>query len=111
MNNEKLAGKSKKLARKANKMVKNAANNDINKISNEWASAIPQSKSSKMFENAKKIGSSLAAAGSQMQMYNDMAAAGTGNQVGYVGHRLTNPARTRQVIANINKRRYGGAIG
>ena len=111
MNNEKLAGKSKKLARKANKMVKNAANNDINEINNKWASAIPQSKSSKMFENAKKIGSSLAAAGSQMQMYNDMAAAGTGNQVGYVGHRLTNPARTRQVIANINKRRYGGAIG
>ena len=108
--NAKLAGKTKKLARKANKMVKNAANNDINKISQEWASQIPQSKSSKLFENAKKLGSTLSAAGAQMQQF-DNTATGTGSSVGYVGHRLTNPAKTRSVIASINRRKYAGPIG
>ena len=92
-------------------MVKNAANNDINKISQEWASSIPQSKSSKLFENAKKLGSTLSAAGAQMQQFDNMAASGTGSSVGYVGHRLTNPAKTRSVIASINRRKYAGPIG
>ena len=108
--NAKLAGKTKKLARKANKMVKNAANNDIGKVNQQWASQIPKTTESKWLKSAQQLGTALSSAGAQMQQFDNMSG-GTGSGVGYVGHRLTNPARTKQVIANINKRRYGGPIG
>ena len=101
---------TKKVKKLANKQIKNEAKAKLAEINQKWESAIPQSKSSKLFENAKKLGSALTAAGAQMQQFDNMAT-GTGSSVGYVGHRLTNPAKTRSVIASINRRKYAGPIG
>lgn len=102
---KKVAKKAKKLA---NKQIKNNANARIADVNSQWASSIPKSKSSKLFEDAKKLGTTLSAAGAQMQQFDNMSSGSS--STGYVGHRLTNPAKTKQVIASINKRRYAGAM-
>lgn len=98
---KKIAKKAKKYA---NKQIKQEAKTGIAQASfKATAKEIIKAPVKDGYAIAQTLGQSLSAAGAQLQQQQQIT--GTGKRVGTSAHRITNPAKTRQVIAGINRRK------